>query len=67
MCVNNKVYLDDLVLHKVYRVIADLRGEKFGDVRIVDESGEDYLFPAKYFVPITLPAEAEQSFALEVA
>ncbi len=66
MCIKNKAYPHDLVLHKVYKVIPDARGEKLGDLRIVDESGEDYLFPAKYFVPITIPAEAEQSFDLEV-
>jgi hypothetical protein len=65
MCINNKAYPHDLTLHKVYKVIPDARGQKFGDVRIVDESGEDYLFPEKYFVTITVPAEAEQSFELE--
>ena len=66
MCINNKAYPYDLTLHKVYKIIPDERGEKLGDVRVVDESGEDYLFPAKFFVAVTVPEEAESSFELEV-
>jgi hypothetical protein len=44
----------------------DTRGEKFGKVRIVDDSGEDYLFPEKFFVTVIVPEAAEQSFELEV-
>ena len=67
MCINNKAYPHDLTLHKVYKVIPDARGEKFGDVRIVDDSGEDYLFPAEYFVTVIVPQEAQATFELEVA
>jgi hypothetical protein len=45
MCIDNKAYPHDLTLHKVYEIIPDAHGAKFGDVRIVDDSGEDYLFP----------------------
>jgi len=41
----------------VYRLIPDADAASFGEVRIVDESGEDYLFPARRFAPITLPQE----------
>ena len=58
MCINNKAYPACLTLHKVYRVIADARGEKVGDVRIVDESGEDYLFPEEFFVTVIVPEVA---------
>jgi hypothetical protein len=44
-----------LELHKVYRVLQDKEAERHGDLRVVDESGEDYLFPADYFVLIDLP------------
>jgi hypothetical protein len=64
MCINNQEYPVSLTLHKVYRVIPDALGEKFGDIRIVDDSGEDYLFMASLFVPIAVPTEAEPSFEL---
>jgi hypothetical protein len=67
MCINNKTYPVSLTLHKVYKIIPDARGEKFGKVRIVDDSGEDYLFPEKLFVTVIVPTEAEQTFELEVA
>ncbi len=67
MCINNKAYPVSLTLHKVYKVIPDARGEEFGKIRIVDESGEDYLFPEKFFVTVIVPEIAEQSFELEVA
>jgi hypothetical protein len=43
-------------MHKVYKVIPDTRGEKFGDIRIVDDSGEDYLFPERFFVTVIVLA-----------
>ncbi len=67
MCIDNKAYPVSLTLHKVYKVIPDARGEKFGDIRIVDDSGEDYLFAASGFVPVQIPEVAEQTFDLEVA
>jgi hypothetical protein len=67
MCIDNKAYPHDLTLHKVYKVIPDARGEKFGDVRIVDDSGEDFLFPGKFFVTVIVPETAESTFELEVA
>ena len=65
MCINNKAYPQDLALHKVYKVISDARGESHGDLRIVDESGEDYLFPERFFVTVVIPVEAEETFELE--
>ena len=65
MCIDNKEYPIDLTLHKVYRVLPDEMGEKHGRVRIMDDSGEDYLFSAKYFVPVELPEAAERSFDRE--
>jgi hypothetical protein len=54
---------DDLEKRKVYCVIADEKAEKDGYVRVIDESGEDYLYPATYFVRLQLPQEAEQAIA----
>lgn len=55
ICVDNAEYPASLVLHKLYRVIPDREAERYGDLRVLDESGEDYLFPADYFVPVDLP------------
>jgi len=61
ICVDNSEYPVSLELHKVYRVIPDADAEKDGDVRIVDETGEDYLFPAEYFVLTTLSPRKAQA------
>ena len=55
ICVDNSEYPDSLELHKIFRVLPDEDAEKEGDLRIIDESGEDYLFPADYFVLVDLP------------
>jgi hypothetical protein len=60
LCVKNDD-CDDLEKRKVYRVIPDEKAEKDGYIRVVDESGEDYLYPASYFVRLQLPQEAEQA------
>jgi hypothetical protein len=52
-----------LELRKVYQVIADTRADEHGFMRVIDESGEDYLYPADYFVAIELP-QAVEVFAL---
>ncbi len=57
VCINNRDYPASLELHKIYRVLADDDAAKDGDIRVVDESGEDYLYPAKDFVVIDVPAE----------
>ena len=46
---------DDLELRKVYQVITDPNAAEEGYIRIIDESGEDYLYPVDYFVPVELP------------
>ena len=53
-------------LHKIYRVIPDEDAAIDGDMRVIDESGEDYLYPANWFAMIELPEEVEQSL-LQVA
>ena len=50
ICVKNSGYPASLEIHKVYRVLPDKDAEKDGDLRVIDESGEDYLYPADYFV-----------------
>lgn len=62
LCIKNDD-CDDLEKRKVYRVIPDKKADKDGYIRVVDESGEDYLYPASYFVRIQLPHKAEQVIA----
>lgn len=61
VCVDNDGYSASLELHKIYRVLPDEDAEANGDLQIVDESGEDYLYPAGYFVLIELPQAVEKS------
>ena len=61
VCVKNTGYPASLELHKLYRVLPDQDAAEDGDLRVVDESGEDYLYPASYFAPIKVSAEIEKS------
>ena len=61
VCVNNTDYTASLELHKIYRVLPDEDAAADGDIRVIDESGEDYLYPAEWFVPIELPQAIEKS------
>ena len=57
---------EDLEVRKIYRVLTDASATKDNYIRIVDESGEDYLYPADYFYPVELPKAAEKAL-LEAA
>lgn len=61
VCVKNTDYVASLELHKIYRVLPDEDAAVDGDIRVIDESGEDYLYPAEWFVPIELPQAVEKS------
>ena len=61
VCIDNADYHVALELHKIYRVIPDEESALDGDIRVIDESGEDYLYPSSYFVPIQLPQIVEES------
>jgi hypothetical protein len=60
VCINNSEYPASLELHKIYRVLADEDAEQDGDLRVIDESGEDYLYPADYFMMVELPLEVQR-------
>ena len=64
--VRNGTYKASLQPRKVYRVVEDPRAEARALLRVIDESGEDYLFPAP-FVPIELPAAASPAFSTATA
>ena len=61
ICVDNEDYPVSLELHKLYRILPDDDAAIDGDLRIVDESGEDYLYPAANFVVLELPNSTEQA------
>lgn len=59
VCINNEGYRASLELHKLYQVIPDKVVEDDGDIRIVDESGEDYIYPAFYFKKVSLTKDVK--------
>jgi hypothetical protein len=62
LCVRSGGYKASLEPRKVYRVLSDPRAERESLLRVIDESGDDYLFPASLFVRIDLPAGAKAAF-----
>ena len=63
LCVENKDS-EDLEKRKIYIVLPDEDAEKEGYYRVVEESGEDYLYPASYFILVELPAEAQEAMRI---
>ena len=61
VCIDNSGYEASLELHKIYRIVPDHDAGQEGDLRIVDESGEDYLYAASRFVPIEVPRAVERA------
>jgi hypothetical protein len=61
VCIDNSAYPASLELHKIYRVLADHNAAADGDLRVIDESGDDYLYPAEWFVALDLPPRARTS------
>jgi hypothetical protein len=61
VCVQNEGYEASLERNKIYTVLPDEDAERDGDLRVVDESGEDYLFSADRFVAIEVPAPVRAS------
>jgi hypothetical protein len=61
VCIKNTDYPASLELYKIYRLLPDDEAAQDGDVSVIDESGEDYLYPADYFVVIDVPKPVEQA------
>lgn len=61
ICVDNSEYPASLGPHKLYRILLDEDAALDGDIRVIDESGEDYLYPAKYFAMIEGPSQIAQA------
>jgi hypothetical protein len=63
LCIENKE-CEDLEKRKIYQVLRDEEAEKEGYIRVIDESGEDYLYPRSYFIAVQLPREAQEALQL---
>ena len=61
ICINNKHYEASLETRKIYQAYEN-EFSKNGLLKVVDETGEDYLYPVEYFVPISIPKELEILF-----
>lgn len=61
ICIRNNGYAASLERRKLYQVIPDPEAVKHHQLRVVDESGEDYLYPADYFVLVQLSESAERA------
>jgi len=63
VCVRNDGYEASLERRKIYEALPDADAETHHQLRVIDESGEDYLFPARYFATIELPATVRRALA----
>lgn len=63
LCIENKD-CEDLEKRKIYQMLPDDEAEKEGFIRVIDESGEDYLYPQSYFIMVQLPREAQEALQL---
>lgn len=63
LCLKNDGYPASLEVRKIYQAVPDTDAAKHRLVRVIDESGEDYLYPEKLFVPLELPSAAKKAFA----
>ncbi len=55
VCLKNRGYEVSLERRKIYQVLPDPEAAKHNQLRVIDESGEDYLYPQSFFAPIELP------------
>ena len=58
LCIANRRFRASFILRRVYRQIPDEQAENRRLIRVIDESGEEYLYPSEMFVPIELPSAA---------
>lgn len=64
ICVRNDDYPASLEVRKVYRVLPDTTAAQHDFMRVIDESGEDYLYPADYFIRVELPQSVVEAVFL---
>ena len=63
LCVRND-HSEDLEKRKIYQVLPDEDAAKEGYLRVIDESGEDYLYPGSYFILLDLPQEVQEALRM---
>ena len=63
ICIENSEYPASLEKRKIYEVLPDSDAEKMERIRVIDESGEDYLYPASYFIDANLSKETREAIA----
>jgi len=63
VCIHNEESEHSLELRKIYEVLDDVVAEKHNMIRVIDEEGEDYLYPTGWFLPIELPHNLVEAFA----
>ncbi|HEX9494056.1 MAG TPA: hypothetical protein VGA33_12385 [Thermoanaerobaculia bacterium] len=66
VCIKNEGAKESLELRKIYEILEDPAAEKRNFVRVIDEEGEDYLYPKAWFLPLDLPQTVEDTL-LEIA
>jgi len=64
LCVDNGGHPVSLEIRKIYKTLPDPAAARKGLARVIDESGQDYLYPQNWFVPIELPRSASELFRL---
>jgi hypothetical protein len=67
ICVKNYGYEASLEIRKLYEVLTDKAAEKHHQIRVIDESGEDYLYPEKFFAPVRLSILTKEKLELTAA
>jgi hypothetical protein len=63
LCVKNNGYDASLEVRKLYKFIPDKTVEKHNQIRIIDESGEDYVYPGDFFMDLRIPQSVEKALA----
>ena len=63
LCIENND-CEDLEKRKIYEMLPDEEADKEGYIRVIDESGEDYLYPQSYFIVVQLPRKAQEALQL---
>jgi|WetSurMetagenome_2_1015567.scaffolds.fasta_scaffold04034_3 hypothetical protein len=65
ICINNKDYKSSLEFGKIYKIIKDIVAESKNFIRVIDESGEDYLYPKNYFISLKHSKTNLKAFEIE--
>jgi hypothetical protein len=67
LCIDNEGYKASLEIRKLYEKVPDKEAERHDQVRIIDESGEDYLYPSSFFVAVRLSIQTKSKILEKAA